>query len=359
MDSPTSATPRARVSKGARLFVLLVAFLAASCPLLPHSARAGEAMTLRISLENACDHFQAQAVAAFARDLERRAGGRLKVELFCGAQLFRDWDVVHMLELGRAEMAVPGAWQLSRYEPAFDVFMLPFFMGNSPETHHRLVDGPLGAALAAGLERKKDVVVIGRWLDLGRAHFFGVARTLRAFADLAGLRVRIPGGEVNEMALRSLGAKPTTIPWPDLPRRLQTGGVDAILTTYETIVSARLWDQGVTSVFESAQYFSMYAPLVSRTFWKELPEDLRDLVRAVWEETVEPERQSAARRQAEAKAAFARLGGVIVRPDAADLDRARALLAQEEERFVRQAGIAEPLVRLARDTLPARPAEAQ
>lgn len=257
-----------------RLIRLSLALLLAG-PVLLH---AQDRRLLRISLENPSDHVQARAVAAFASALDRLAQGRFRIETYHDGTLFRDQDVVRMLDLGRVEMAVPGSWQLAPFEPSFDVFMLPMFHGRSRRLHHLAMDGELGRLLGQGLERKAAVVVLGRWLELGSAHLFGVRRFLDGYSDLAGLLVRSPGGQVNALCLRELGADVVTIAWPDLRACLRAGTIEAVLTTYETTIRGRLRDSGIAAAFESDQYFAMFIPLVSRPFWESLPEDLRALM---------------------------------------------------------------------------------
>jgi len=212
-----------RMAGGAALALGLLAVIA---------PQAGSQPRLRISLENTAAHVQVLAVERFARDLQSGAAGRLLVEVYPEARLYRDRDVVAALAQGKVEMAVPGTWQLDRFEPAVGALLLPAFYGRPAAFGHQALAGPLGREIDRRLEASTGTLVLGRWLDLGPVHVFGVRRAILRHEDLAGLRIRIAGGVVNDLRLRALGAEPVLVPWPELPVRLAQGAADGVLSSF-------------------------------------------------------------------------------------------------------------------------------
>jgi len=277
---------------------------------------------LRISTENTPEHVQTRVVAAFAKDLHDRFGDRLNVVHEPAARLFRDHDVIHALRQGQVEMAVPGMWQIERLVPPSRVFLLPAFYGLDAPTNHALRDGAVGAAINSAIERQLDVVVAGRWIDLGFTHIYTLHTPIQTHDDLTGLVVRIAGGEANAARLRALGMAPVVVPWPDLPAALAAGGLDGVMTSHETVASARLWESGLSHVFEDRQYFAQYVPVIAARFWNRLPADLQSGIRATWEAHVDEARAAAAAAQDAARTTLIAQGLRIVTPDDATL-RAR------------------------------------
>ncbi len=308
---------------------------------------------LRISLENTEDHVQVKAVQRFAQALADRTRGELRVELYADGRLFRDRDVVAALVHGQVEMAVPGTWQLDRFEPAVGILLLPPFYGRDrnfiSEHMDDLVDGMLGQEINRRLEESTGAVVLGRWIDLGPVHLFTVRRPVRRHDDIKGLRIRYAGGVVNEMRLAALGAEPMLVPWPDFPQRLAGGEVDGVLTSFETVASARLWEAGVRYAFEDAQYVGQYVPLVSPQFWRRLPESLRTAVTETWEEHVDQARSDAAAAQAAARRRLQEHGVTIVTPSTAELRRVRMLLNETGQEMIRRLGVDHSLLPLVPD----------
>ena len=320
--------PRARASL---IMTMLLAF-----------AVAGSAVAqplFRISLENTADHVQVIAVRRFADALAARTAGELTVEVYDDARLFRDRDVVRALRDGKAEMAVPGTWQLDRFEPSVGALLLPAFYGRPASYLNEQVDGAFGAEISRRIEASTGTVVLGDWIDLGPIHLFTVDTPIRTHADIAGLRLRYAGGVVNEMRLAALGAEPLLIAWPDFPEHLREGAVDGVLTSYESIASAGLWEAGIRYAFEDSQYFGRYVPLVSAGFWRRIPDHLRRVITETWNEHVATAREEAARSQVRAKAELRSHGVTIVVPSAAELDAARARLMSAQSQMIERLGL--------------------
>ncbi|MDP2679105.1 MAG: TRAP transporter substrate-binding protein DctP [Rhodoferax sp.] len=258
-------------------------------------------LTFRISTENTPAHFQTKVVQRFSDELARRTKGRLEVEFRHSAQLFRDQDVIRAVNEGKVEMAVPGNWQLDRYDPWASLLTLPMFMGRSAAEHHSFRDGKVGQEISDHLAKSLNVVIPGRWIDLGYAHVFTSTKSIGGFEDMAGLRIRIAGGSAVAAHLSAVGAIPTIVAWPDFPNVFQQGRLDGLLTTYETIASAKLWTIGVKHVTENQAYFAQYIPVVSQSYWDSLAPDLRQAVRESWESVVDDARVRAGEAQKIAK----------------------------------------------------------
>ncbi len=302
-------------------------------------ANAAAQPVFRISLENARDHVQVRVVQEFADALAARTVGRLRVEVYPEAGLFRDRDVVRALSDGKAEMAVPGTWQLDRFEPSVGVLLLPVFYGRPPSYLYEHIDGELGAELGRRIAASTGAVVLGRWIDLGPIHLFTVAAPIRTHADIVGLKLRYAGGVMNELRLAALGAVPLGIAWPDFPEHLRRRAVDGVLTSYESIASAALWEAGIRYAFEDSQYFGRYVPLISAGFWRRIPEDLRQIIATTWEEQVVLAREQAADAQERAKQTLRLHGVTVVVPTAAELDAARSRLLAVQPELIERLGI--------------------
>ena len=289
---------------------------------------------MRISLENSVDHVQVRSVRRFADALSAKTAGQMTVEVYTDARLFRDRDVVAALLQGRVEMAVPGTWQLDRFEPAVGALLLPAFFGRESEYVHTLLDRGLGAEIDRRLAHSTGLVVLGRWIGLGAAHLFTIDRPLSRHDQVHGLTIRYAGGVANRMRLQALGATPVLIAWPDLQQRLDDRAIDGVLTTFETVASARLWERGIRYVLADSQHFSHYVPLVSPQFWARLPEDLRSVIATTWDEHVDEARADAAASQARARRTLEANGVIVVDPDSDGIGRWRARLMADQPSMI-------------------------
>ncbi len=314
---------------------LLTGLLA--CLALPLAAQ--QPLAFIISTENAPAHFQTRVVQRFADRLAAQTRGRLLVDFRHSAQLFRDQDVIRALSEGKVDMAVPGNWQLDRYDPYVSALMLPVLMGHSAAEHHRFRDGAGGQMISAHLEQSLNVVVPGRWIDLGFANVFTTGKAITTHQDLAGLRIRIAGGTAISAQVAAVGAIPSVVPWPDLPNVLQQGRLDGLLTTYETAASARLWEVGVQHATENRAYFAQYIPIISRSYWTALPADLRQTIRQAWESVVDDARIEAGRAQLDARHTLEAHGVKVLEPGPGTIQRWRQQAVQGQTELARTLGI--------------------
>ena len=300
---------------------------------------------MRISVENNDRHVQTQAVKRYADEIKKKLKGRINVRFFSDARLFRDRDIIQAMAQGRVEMGVPGTWHVSRFEPNVQIFLLPAFYGRSAQANYQVVDGEIGQTIADRLEHNLKLKVVGRWIDLGHANLFSVNKKILRQEEIAGLRVRVAGGEANKLRIETMGGLARVIPWPDLPQYLQQKRVDAILTSYETVKSARLWKIGVRHAFEDQEYFPQYIPLVRLSFWHKLSDDTRCILTDTWEKYVDTARREAAESQRKAKHILVENGVDVTRPDPARQEVWRQKMLSRQDEFVKILKIDPELVR--------------
>jgi len=285
-----------------------------------------------ISLETGPNHVRNISVMQFAEEMQKKSGGRLEVKVFHGASKYKGTNVPTALGQGALDMGLPGTWQLGKFVPEFNAPGLPMFYGVGRKGQYKVWDGPIGKELNSRLEKKLKVKVLGRWMDLGFGQMFFVNKKVTSHADLKGLKMRAPGGAANLLRYEAFDAKAIKVAWPDVPQALQRGTVDGVLTTHESVRSAKLWDSGIKYAYDDNQSFFQYVPVMSLRAWDKLPKDLQDLIVNTWESKVDDMRKTAEMRQNSAREEGAKNG--IARIDASDADLAamrKHLMAGQDE----------------------------
>lgn len=321
-----------------KLWGVVVLLCLAAWP-LSASGGADKRILFRISLENASSHIQVRAVRHFANAVNERFRDRLQVLVYDTARLFRDRDVFGALVEGKVEMAVPGTWHIAKYEPGVNVFLLPLFYGRSAAENHAVLAGEVGRELNRRIEDSLDVVVPGKWLDLGHANLYSLGRRIASPGDLRHLKIRVAGGLANALRIRAMGGESVIVPWPDLPLWLERRKIDGLLTTHETIRSARLWEQGLQFCLEDQEYFPMYVPIVSARLWRLLPEEVSQTIRQLWDETADWERKMAVQAQQEARAELEAHGMEIIVPEQDAIQQWRAQLLARQQEIMEKVGV--------------------
>jgi C4-dicarboxylate-binding protein DctP len=300
---------------------------------------------LEISLETSPNHLRNISILKMAEELEKRSGGKLEVKVYHGAAKYKDTDVPKALNQGALDMGIPVTYHLGKYVAGFDAVDLPLFYGRTREEIYKFCDGPAGQELGAELEKKLGVKIIGKWLDLGHAQTFTVSKALNAWTDMKNLKIRTPGGAANVARYEILGANPLKIAWPDVPQALQRGTVDGVMTTFESVRSAKLWDSGLKHAYHNNQAFTQYVPMISLKSWNKYPKEIQDLITTVWAENIDKFRDFGNGRQIEAIAEAKKNNMIVVEPTKEDLAEARLRLMAKQDELIQQLKIDPALVK--------------
>jgi TRAP-type C4-dicarboxylate transport system substrate-binding protein len=334
-----------------RIKILASVLMLAGASLLCASAIAQE--KLRITLDTNPSHVRNKGVEVFAEELKKRIGTRLVVEIYPSGQLFRDRDVPKALRQGAVEMAVPGTWQLDGVVPDAGLQTLPMFYGVDGAVVHQILDGKLGQFLNKRLEERMQVKVIGKWIDLGGQHFFGIDKPINSYDDLKGQKIRHSGGTANAGRLAALGAVPMLVPFPDVPMAMSQGVISGVATTYESAWSSKLHESGLKYAFEDNQFFGQYIPMINQQFWAKQPKDIQDAIVAAWDVAANGQRDLAAKAQNEARDSLVKAGMKIVKPSPADIVAKRKLLMGIQDDLVKQMKIDQEVIQAAKAGLTA------
>ena len=314
--------------------VAAVVIMSLACILSGHASAEAQ-FKLRASVDTSATHARTLATADYLKKLQEKSGGRIETELFHSGQLFRDRDVMKGVRQGAVEMAVPGTWLLTGLVSDTDAFLLPSFFGQPYPVVYAEADGRVGKIINDKLEQKLGVKVLGPWLPLGYQSVYSTGKSLKSLDDLAGMKIRTPGGAGLEEHARFFNAKPLTVAWPDVPLALSQGMFDGISATHESVASAKLWESGIKYSYEYREYIGFYVPMVSESFYNKLPPDLQALVVSVWNENVADYRVRMRDAQDEARRTMEKNGIVVTTPSENELVAVRGKMIESQDKIAK------------------------
>ncbi|MCB1742954.1 MAG: TRAP transporter substrate-binding protein DctP, partial [Gammaproteobacteria bacterium] len=216
---------------------------------------------LVITMDTAPGHLRTRMMREFISRMEKRSGGAMSFKLFDSSQLFSSRDAAKAVARGDAGMTVLVTPHLSRIVADYNVFDLPVINGLSDPQRAKMLDDGLGAFLSAQLEKKMGVVVPGNYWSMGKVLIFSTNKPMDKFADLEGMKIRIPGGAALVIRLKAINAASVAMPSTDLPLALQQGVVDATMAGAESVMTMKLTDAGVKYGFWDQGIIGYLAPL--------------------------------------------------------------------------------------------------
>lgn len=279
-----------------RCNVLLGAICLAACSL----TQAQQApIIMKFSHVVAKDTPKGKAADQFAKLVNERAAGQIKVEVYPNSQLYKDSEEMNAIQLGTVQMLAPS---LAKFGPLgvreFEVFDLPF-MFDDYSALHRITNGAIGAALLKKLE-PKGIAGLAYW-DNGFKNF-SANKPTKTPADFKGLTMRIQSSKVLESEIRALGAIPQVMAFSEVYQALQSGIVDGTENPPSNFYTQKMHEVQKYMV-QSRHGYLGYAVIVNKKFWDGLPPDLQKLVATAMEESTRYANAIAQKENAEATAA--------------------------------------------------------
>lgn len=180
-------------------------------------------VTLRLAHFAAETHPGHLAAQQFAKNVEARTDGAVKIEIFPANQLGSPPEQLEQTILGSVEMNLPTQGGLDKYEKAFGTVMTPFAF-KSYEHAHEVLDGPFMDWAAPKLE-DQGLVMLSNW-EYGFRNITNSVHPINEPGDVEGLKLRTPPELQIVAALEGLGAATTQIAFTELPNALNQGVVD-------------------------------------------------------------------------------------------------------------------------------------
>jgi TRAP-type C4-dicarboxylate transport system substrate-binding protein len=259
-------------------------------------AQAGE-ITFKVALYTPPTHIRNEMVRTFLKQFEKATDGKVVAELFESGQLSGARDEPKAVARGDIDFVVASHAAISRFVPTTDIVNLPMFSGLSLEAVNSIVDSEIGREINNRVAEKLDVVAIGRWQLLGQLNTYSTKKPIRSVDDFYGMKIRVPGSANMVAHCRALGATATPIPFGDVPMALTQNTIDALLTTDESISSAKLVEAGIRFGFIDHAAIGYYIPLASKKFWKRLNPDQQKSFKDIWDSLIDEQRDAAAKSQ--------------------------------------------------------------
>jgi C4-dicarboxylate-binding protein DctP len=330
-----------------RLFVGTAAATLAA----PAIGRAAEPVKIRCSLDTAPSHPRNQAVVDYMGKLEKESNGEIKTEVFQSGQLFADLNVSKALLQGQVEMAVPGTWVVTGLVPDADLVGLPYFYGVPIDVTHKATAGKPGAYVNKQLEAKLKTHVIGPWIDLGYNNWYSTKTPLNAFDSLKGLKIRSSGGAANSWRIKFAGGIANTTAWPNVPLSLSQGTFDALISSDESVNSAKLWEAGVKFSYCDNQFLAQYIPMVGNATWEKLSKAHQTLMTDLWASHIAGYDKGSIDSQARARGILETTGVKFHDASASELSTTRTAMIGAADQLIKDAKLSPEIVKLVKEAV--------
>ena len=176
----------------------------------------------------------------WAKAVEARTNGGLKIEVFHSAQLGKEEDILEQIRQGANIGQNTDSARMGNYVPGIAVMNGPYF-AETLEDVAKLRKAPTVVKWQEELATKYGFKVLSFGWVQGYRHFF-TNKPIRKPEDLKGLRIRTPPAPIWQESIRALGATPVAMAFTEMYPGLQQKAIDGVELVYNNIPGGRFYE---------------------------------------------------------------------------------------------------------------------
>ncbi|MBA3518715.1 MAG: TRAP transporter substrate-binding protein DctP [Rhizobiales bacterium] len=177
----------------------------------------------------------------FKEWVDRSAPGEFDLQVHHTGTLVRQGTEITALQRNSVEMTILSWWDIGDRIPEFAVLTAGYLFKDWNHVK-AVMDGDLGAEYKARIEKDLGIVILDYYYAGPRIVNLREAREVRTPADLAGVKLRMPGSPSFLLLGEALGATPVPMPLPDVYLALSTGTIDGQDNPLSTTYRAKFYE---------------------------------------------------------------------------------------------------------------------
>jgi tripartite ATP-independent transporter DctP family solute receptor len=209
-----------------------------------------------------------------AQAVGEETGGELLVTVFPESRLGPDPEMFADMRSGALEFFMAGA-TLGEVAPTSALPLLPFAFRDSKAVFAAL-DGALGDRIRSELAQN-GIHAFRRCLQNGFHHLTTNTRPIHTAADLAGLKIRSPGGAIAHDFFEVFAAEAGYVPFSQMYDALKARNFDGQSDPLGVVLSLRLYEvQSYLSL--TSHWWSGFTLLANNAAWGALPRAVQEVV---------------------------------------------------------------------------------
>jgi TRAP-type C4-dicarboxylate transport system substrate-binding protein len=286
----------------------------ATSPLWNLSGAFAQTATLKISHQfpggSATEgDFRDRLCRLFATEVEKRTKGSLKFEIYPGSSLMKTNSQFSAMRKGALDLSLVPLSYAGGELPEVNIGLMPGLV-TSYEQGYAWKNAEIGRELNKFLNEKGIVIVSWIWQAGGVA---SRTKPIVEPEDVKGLKIR-GGSREMDLILKAAGAAVVSLPSNEIYAAMQTGAMDAALTSSTSLISFRLEEvsKNLTTGRGKAYWFMFEPLMMSKAIFDKLTKDQQAAIMAVGAEMENYARKAAQLDDSLVAAVYQKTGAKVV-----------------------------------------------
>ncbi|MGR3780823.1 MAG: sialic acid TRAP transporter substrate-binding protein SiaP [Albimonas sp.] len=195
------------------------------------------------------------------------------IEPYYGGTLFKQGTEIIAIQRGNLEMGNIAPQDIANQIPAFSILTSAYLFRDAAHLQ-AFFDSDAGAEMKKMAEDQLGIHILGPTYFGTRQVNLRTDQKIETPADMAGVKLRMPGGEAWQFLGEALGANPTPMAYAEVYTGLQTGAIDGQDNPLPNVENMKFYE--VTKQIVLTSHLVGYDLLViSRDAWEGMSEEDR------------------------------------------------------------------------------------
>lgn len=291
--------------------------LAAAMP-----AMAQDKPVLRFSAVFSEQDIRAEMVGLFSSQI----ADDFTFEPYYGGNLFKQGTELVALQRGNLEMGNIAPQDISNQIPAWSVLTSAYLFRDA--AHLRtFFDSDVGAEFKAMAEEQLGIHILGPTYFGARQVGLRIDKEIKSPADMAGIKLRMPGGDAWQFLGEALGANPTPMAYAEVYTGLQTGAIDGQDNPLPNVENMKFYEV-MKQIVLTSHLVGYDLLVISKASWDAMTPEQQTAVEAAATVAIDFSQQEHLDREAELAERFKSAGLKVYEPDIA------AFRAHAQQRYL-------------------------
>jgi tripartite ATP-independent transporter DctP family solute receptor len=254
-----------------------VAILAACSLVMAGGAQAEvRSMNLRWATANPAGHPIPMGGERFAKLVEEKSGGKMKVKVFPGGVLGSDPQLLSAVQGGTLDFAAMNSGILQGQIKEFAIVDFPFLFNDANEVD-AILDGAIGKELDAKLPEKGLINLA--YFDLGFRNMTNSKRAIKTADDIVGLKLRVIQSPIYIDTFNALGANSVPMPFTEVYTALEQKMIDGQENPF-TVIQANKFAEVQKYLGVTRHMYNPQSMLMSKKKWDSLNKEEQAIITA-------------------------------------------------------------------------------
>ncbi|MCQ1530672.1 TRAP transporter substrate-binding protein [Lutispora saccharofermentans] len=211
----------------------------------------------------------------FAELADTKSNGRIRVDVYPGAQLGQENEAAEGILMGTQQMSGVSTTAYNNLIKGFGLDMLPFMFDSYESIMKVFTDSPVGEELESRF-LKQNGRILG-WIALGGRHMIFTDKDIKSVSQMKGMKMRSPESDLFVGMFNALGCRPTPITWGETYTALQTNVVDGMESPTTSMKDMKFYEVAKYCLLTNHMW-GTFNLVINEGFFQSLPQDIQQII---------------------------------------------------------------------------------